>query len=310
MILAFATTLLADLARRLAVARDYIRGVARQYATGLYLFGRPGAGKTRTVQDVLEREIGELYCYQRGHLTPVGLFELLADHPDEVIVLDDLVTIFKSDMALQILLSALEHPAPGNRTRTRVLTYRRMGEEVRVPFRGGVICIANRELHDDDMLGAFKSRVHALYYDPSDGQLSAALMLYIADKGWPAGRPSIPPAKCVEVARFVIGEMLRLGCRFDLRFVRQTRLPDYWKWKDGATESGSARPGDGRHRAAPDRGAAFDGQLTREERKQEEYAVLREILRAHPSREERVRAWTSRTGKSERAYYRRLGEMG
>ena len=61
---------------------------------------------------MLEQAIGEPYCYQRGRLTPIGLFELPAEHADEVIVLDDLVTIFKSDVALQILLSALEHPAP------------------------------------------------------------------------------------------------------------------------------------------------------------------------------------------------------
>jgi hypothetical protein len=37
--------------------------------------------------------------------------------------------------------------------------------------------------------------------------------------------------------------------------------------------------------------------------------VLQEILGEHQSREERVRAWTKRTGKSERAFYRRLAEM-
>src|SRR5271154_3864013 len=181
--------LLAELHRRQAIVRDYVRGVAKQYATGLYLFGRPGTAKTHTVKAVLDQEIKELFTYQRGHLTPVGLFDLLAEHPDEVIVLDDLVTIFRSDIALQILLSALEHPAPGDRTRTRVVKYRRKGEEARVAFRGGIICITNRELHDDELLGAFKSRVHTLNYDPSDAQLGA-LMLDLADRGWPCGSVS------------------------------------------------------------------------------------------------------------------------
>ena len=86
------TTLLAELYKRQAVVRDYVRGVARQYATGLYLFGRPGTAKTHTVRAVLEGEIREPYAYQRGHLTPMGLFELIAEHPDEVIVLDDLAS--------------------------------------------------------------------------------------------------------------------------------------------------------------------------------------------------------------------------
>lgn len=114
--------LLAELTRRQAIVRDYVRGVARQYDTGLYLFGRPGTAKTHTVRSILEKEIREIYAYQRGHLTPVGLFELIAEHPDEVIVLDDLVTIFRSDIALQILLSALEaRQAAGQRERLRPL---------------------------------------------------------------------------------------------------------------------------------------------------------------------------------------------
>ncbi len=69
------SALLAELHRRQAIVRDYVRGVARQYATGLYLFGRPGTAKTYTVRAIMEGEIREPYIYQRGHLTPMGLFE-------------------------------------------------------------------------------------------------------------------------------------------------------------------------------------------------------------------------------------------
>jgi hypothetical protein len=299
--------LLAELRRRQAVVRDYVRGVARQYATGLYLFGRPGTAKTHTVQEVLEREIQEIYVYQRGHLTPLGLFELLDDHPDEVIVLDDLSTIFRKEIALQILLSALEHPK--GRDRSRVVKYRRQGREERVVFRGGIVCISNRELHDEELLGAFKSRVHVLNYNPSDAQLGA-LMLGLAELGWPADRPSIPAAECKEVARFVITEMLRLDCRFDLRLFINKALPDYQQFKDGEAESDwrdlvtasieehliEIRHGDGESR-------------TRAVRKDEEHRLLREILQEYATRDERVEAWTARTGKSERAFYRRLAEL-
>jgi hypothetical protein len=63
---------LAELKRRQGIVRDYVRGVAGQYSTGLYLFGRPGTAKTHTVRATLEKDIQELYCYQRGHLTPMG----------------------------------------------------------------------------------------------------------------------------------------------------------------------------------------------------------------------------------------------
>jgi hypothetical protein len=298
------TGLLAELRQRQAVARDFVRGVARQYATGFYLFGRPGTAKTHTIRSVLGEEIREIYVYQRGHLTPVGLFELIAEHPDEVIVLDDLVTIFRSDVALQILLSALEHPAPGDRTRTRLVKYRRKGEEVRVAFRGGIICISNRELHDAELLGAFKSRVHTLNYDPSDAQLGA-LMLDLAERG----AVPVPPTEAGEVARFVIAEMLRQGCRFDLRLFVNKAIPDYVQWKDDETESNwrdLVTASIEEHLVAV---RHADGRPSRADRKQEEHAIIREILRDHPAREEHVKAWVGRTGKSERAFYRRLAEM-
>src|SRR6185436_16593653 len=97
--------LIRELNLRQGLVRDYVRGVAHQYDTGAYLFGRPGTAKTHTVRAVLEQEIREPYTYQRGHLTPIGLFELIAEHPEDVIVLDDLATVLDSDVAMQILLS-------------------------------------------------------------------------------------------------------------------------------------------------------------------------------------------------------------
>jgi hypothetical protein len=268
--------LLAELKRRQGIVRDFVRSVARQYATGLYLFGRPGTAKTHTVRAVLEKEIREPYVYQRGHLTPMGLFELIAEHPDDVIVLDDLVAVLDSDVALQILLSALEHPTPGDRTRSRVVKYRRQGREERVAFRGGIVCISNRELHDDELLGAFKSRVHTLNYDPSDTQLGA-LMLGMAELGWPhTGEPEISPDEARAVAHFLIGEMLRLGCRFDLRLFVNKALPDYQQWKDDETESDwrdLVTASIEEHLVAVRHPAATPA--TREGRKAEEHAVIR-----------------------------------
>jgi hypothetical protein len=301
--------LLAELSRRQAIVRDYVRGVARQYATGLYLFGRPGTAKTHTVRKVLDEEIREIYTYQRGHLTPMGLFELIAQHTDEVIVLDDLGVVLKSDVVLQILLSALEHPT--SRDRGRVVKYRRQGREERTVFRGGIICISNRELHDDELLGAFKSRVHTLNYDPTDAQLGA-LMLCIADGGWPLGsaNPELRPEVARTVAHYLIGEMLRLDCRFDLRLLVNKAFPDHQQWADGEAESDwrdliSASIEE--HLIAVRHSP--DASVSREARKEEEHAILREIVENHPSRDERVRVWIERTGKSERAFYRRLAEM-
>jgi hypothetical protein len=296
--------LLMDLRRRQGIVRDFLCVVIQHYATGLYLFGRPGTAKTYTVQEVLETEIKGGYVSQRGHLTPIGLFELIAEHPDKIIVLDDLVTIFRSDVALQILLAALEHPAPNDPTRTRVVRYRRKGKEDRVAFRGGIVCISNRELHEHDLLAAFRSRVHTLNFDHSDAQLGA-LMLDVAEKG----TKGVLSAEAVAVARFVIGEMIRRQCRFDLRLFFDKALPVYRLWKDGETESDwrdLVTASIEEHLVA----VRYAGERpSRAERKDEEHAILREILQQHDTRQERLQAWIDRTGKSERAFYRRLAEI-
>jgi alkylated DNA repair dioxygenase AlkB len=302
--------LLADLNRRQAVLRDRVRGVAKKYSTGLYLFGRPGTAKTHTVCGVLDKEIPEPYVYQRGHLTPVGLFELLAQHPDSVVVLDDLAAIFRSDVALQILLSALA--SPSGKGHGRVVKYKRMGEEHQCWFTGGIVCISNLELHDRELLGAFKSRVHVLHYDPPDAELGA-LMLDIASRGWapPGAVQAMTPGEGRSVTAHLIEELLRQGCRFDLRLLLDKAFPDYVQCQDGETESGwqhlvSATV---REHLYEVQGGDLDPG-PRQKRLEEDRAVVQEILRRHATREERIRAWEASTGRSERAFYRRLAELG
>src|SRR5690348_4873765 len=135
-------------------------------------------------------------------------------------------------------------------------------------------------------------------------------MLSIAELGWPlTGRPEISPEEARAVAQFLIGEMLRLSCRFDLRLFVNKALPDYVQWKDDETES------DWRDLVT----ASIEEHLvavrhaverpSRADRKEEEHALIRQIEKDHPSGEARVRAWAERTGKSPRAYYRRLAEL-
>src|SRR5689334_10322255 len=76
-VLAGRVAALQKLNRRLAVIRDRVRGVAFRHHPGFYLFGRPGTSKTFTVRTTLSG-LGIPYHYHDGHLTPMGLFDLLA----------------------------------------------------------------------------------------------------------------------------------------------------------------------------------------------------------------------------------------
>jgi hypothetical protein len=109
-----------------------------------------------------------------------------------------------------------------------VVKYCRQGREERAVFRGGIVCISNQKLHDHELLGAFQSRVHTLNYDPTDAQLGA-LMLNIADRGCPAGCANleIKPETAHTVAHYLITEMLRFSCAFDLRLLVNKAFPSY-----------------------------------------------------------------------------------
>ena len=106
------------------------------------------------------------------------------------------------------------------------------------------------------------------------------------------------------------GELVRLQCRFDLRLLFNKALPDYLQWKDGEAET------DWRDLVT----ASIEEHLvalrhtdeppvSREARLDEERAIVREIVLAHPTRVAQVQAWTQRTGKSDRAFYRRKAEI-
>jgi Cdc6-like AAA superfamily ATPase len=217
---------------RLKVIQDRVRGVADHDYTGFYLHGPPGTSKTYTVRTHLDR-LGTPHQYRSGHLTPLGLFELLAEHPDEVIVLDDVGHIFEQKVTLQILLAALgSQPSDVGK---RVVRYRRQADVRTIHFSGGVIFISNLSLHKAALLQALKSRVHCLHYDPTDEEL-AGLMLSISEKGWAVNGHYLNPAECKVVAEFVINESQQLGVRLDLRALDKG-FRDYAQWAEDRAET-------------------------------------------------------------------------
>ena len=298
---------LGDLHSCLSVVRDRVRGVALRHHTGFYLFGRPGTGKTYNIRRTLEQD-GVKYYYHHGHLTPMGLFELLEEHPDCIIVLDDVAEILNQRIAVQILLAALGSQ-PGE-TGVRIVKYHRQRLDVTVRFTGGIILISNLDLHAAPLLNALKSRIHYLKYNPGDAQISA-LMRDIASRGWPAGSPTITPIESMYIADFLIEESQKRGYRLDLRLLVDKAFPDYLQHRDGQTET---------HwkdlvRATLDEQLIFlqhtqAGPKTRQDKKETEHEIVRKLVAEHHGRRDRIDAWMKLTGKSERAYYRRAAEIG
>lgn len=300
-------TPLEQLNRRLSVIRDRVNGVALRSHNGFYLFGRAGTSKTHTVRTTLE-SIGTKYEYHSGHLTAIGLFELLAVHHDRVIVLDDVSSIFRDKVALQILLAALGTQAAGSGS--RMIKYKKKGGDQTIHFTGGIVAISNLELHGDGVLTALKSRVNYLKYDPTDEQVEAMIQ-EVAGKGWSGKGETMTSQECLQVADFLIAESHRLNIRLDMRNLVDKGYPDYLQyrnghaathWKDLIRTTLEEQLVDLQHTAADT--------STREEMKRREQMIAKSLEAQYPDRASRLAKWFELTGKSERAMYRRLSEVG
>jgi hypothetical protein len=276
---------------------------------GLYLFGRPGTSKTHTVRVTLET-LAAPYDYHRGHITPIGLFELIATNRDRTIVLDDVASIFNQPIGLQILLAALGSSHDGSRVRPA--RYKTAREDLTVHFTGGRIVITNVALdgHHPEILAAIRDRVNMINYEPSDEQIEA-LIRRIADQG----HHGIAPEKCLKVAVFLLEECRRREIRPSVRLFVDKALPDFALWESERTETHwrDLVVSELEQQLVEIQHPQRD--LRRAEQMEAERRIVLDLVLSYESREDRIEQWRriteSRFGvaKSQAAFYRRLAEL-
>ncbi len=296
-------TALEDLRKLQSLIKDRIRSVVHGEAHGMYLHGRPGSSKTRLVRSTLDM-LGAAHAYSLGHVTPIGLFELLASHPDQIIVLDDVSSLFKQPVALQLLLAALG--SPHDDSRTRLVRHKTNRGDTTVPFSGGIIAISNLPLegHNPEVLAALTDRVYVVGYEPSDDQIHAHIMDIAA-----TGPKGVNPENALMVANYVLTECKRLQIRPSLRTYVDKALPDFRLWESQRSESHWKDLVLSSLQQAVVMPHLEQRDLGRAERTEAERRVALSIYLEYPSRHERVKAWKDRTGKSQAAFYRRVEEL-
>ena len=214
--------LLQSFEQKVQLIRDRVASVVHGYHTATYLVGRPGTSKTHTVREELER-LEEPWVYQNARMTPMGLFGFIAEHPEHIIVLDDIASLFKNDQAVQILLAALD----GKPGEARVVTYKSADVEQKVLFTGSVIAISNVPLRSDPLARALGSRIVMLEHEPTDDEV-AAFMRHLAMDGF----EDLSVDECVEVAEFIIAETREFNLRLDLRHLTKA-FQDFRQHKHG-----------------------------------------------------------------------------
>ena len=166
---------LGSLDSKRAHIRDAVVDVVRGRATGLYLFGRGGTGKTYGVLEAL-KEFQASHYYHRGALTPQGFFEVLVDndshHRNRHVVADDCYDLLADRRSREYALAALDDT---NGTGIRQVHYRRQGDHQVARVGKGPILISNVPLskHSNAVLTALEDRILVIEHDPTDGEILA-----------------------------------------------------------------------------------------------------------------------------------------
>ncbi len=280
---------------KVELVRDKVRGVAKGYSNGLYLWGAGGTSKTHTVEETL-RQLGTPFQTTNTQVTARGLFNKLREFHDATHVIDDVARLGDGQGVCRLLLAALDSKE------VRRVTWEVAGGEDFV-FEGGVILIANYDLNESPQLRALASRVTKHHHRPSHDEM-AAVMRRIAARGYSQQRVGgLSPAQCQEVLDAVFRHLDKMRRGLDIRrLINGFRFRLQWENGDSRTHWETLVESDMREGAVPTKGA-------RASRKASEVAFLRG-LPASLTPAERFRAWQEATGgKSQAAMYRRLTEM-
>jgi hypothetical protein len=203
---------------KLTLIRDHVRKAVRGLATGLYLFGPGGCGKSFTVTDELDAEKA-VYHVHNSRITGRGLFDLLRRFPGDVHLIEDAETLVNDPQASGVLRSALDSQAKEPYPE-RLVTWNTHNQKGSPPlsfvFTGAIVFTANTPLPDRAEYQAIKTRIPVLELALNAGEVSA-LMRSLAARGFRYGEYSLDAGECREVAEFVTEHFRRLSRTPDLR---------------------------------------------------------------------------------------------
>ncbi len=288
---------------KLQIIRDRTRSVARGYRNGLHLWGEGGIGKSYAVLselDVLKAD----YALHNSRLTGRGLYDLLMEYPSILHVLEDCEQLFRDGNACGVLRSALWGQTNTQHGQDRPVSWRTFNQKMSFTFEGGIILIGNRPLDSIPELRAIQSRIPTLQLTATNHEL-AALMRSVSEEGFKVllGKrdlKSMCPEQCSEVCEYLISEIHSLARNLDMRLLVNS-FRDYIQHQDGETKShwtDLVKSELKQQVTIPD---SRTDRLARERLIALEIAAIPDLSSA-----EREQLFQQKTGRSGRAYRRRL----
>jgi hypothetical protein len=291
---------LANLRKKLTHVKDAVRGVAKDFHTGLLLHGEGGTGKSYTVLEELQK-LKAKYTYHNARITGRGLVDALARAPADVHLIEDAETLMDDKKAWGVLRSALWSQSK-EKPPEREITWTAFRTTIRFVFTGGIIVISNSNLADSKPeIRALKARVGNLCLDINNNEIRA-MMKSICREGYRYGEDCLTPDECWEVGQFIIDKLGALHRNLDLRLLLNG-FRDYLQWKTGHAVNHWNVLLEGRMQER----VVYRG---RAEQKAEESRTALKIHKLKMPGGKKVKLWQERTGLGQAAYYRALRRMG
>ena len=216
---------------KLQHVRAGVQGVVQGFHTGLFLWGEPGTGKSRTVITALEKLEAD-YVLHNSRLTARGLIDALKKKRDHVHLIEDAETMFDDKKTAGVLRSALSSQSDA-RPCERTITWSAYNATIRFTFRGGIIITSNVNLADHPEIQATKTRLCIMNLDPSKMELWA-LQKKICQDGFNLGELRMDREECWDVAGFLHKERKHLTTHLDTRLL-VNGFKDYLQCRSGAS---------------------------------------------------------------------------
>ena len=227
----------------------------------------------------------------------MGLFELIREHPEHVVLLDDVPSIARDKSALQILLAAVD----GDPQKPRRVSYKTLDKDIRFDFLGRLILLGNVPLGHDPLAQALAGRATLLDHEVDDAVMGAYCK-HLALQGF----KGLSAAECLEVALFVIDETRASDLRLHLRHLFKG-LEDYRQWKDGhAVTPWRVLIRTNLHESAREHVA----QLSKAEEIESQRDVVRRVCKQFPNDGKRQqREFSTQTGYGKSVFFERKREL-
>lgn len=146
--------------------------VARKFSNGIFITGPGGTGKTYTVMKTVQNlgmVEGTHYIVIKGYSTAAAMYNMMFDHKDKLIILDDCDSILGDDTGLNILKAVLDTYA------VRSVSWNTNSPLIKAPrfdFTGQIVFISNKDpMKANRHLEALRTRVLTVHIAGTSEQM-------------------------------------------------------------------------------------------------------------------------------------------